>query len=250
MMYLVLIFWAITLFDGGRAIWNGEVLHATAVVGASFLAFAAGSGLRGSLHLGNPKIPALIIAIVIFGVSLGLMHYFDLTVDLIDGKIWAAIGASVGFFAARREDALPRSSDGTDDVGEDSAREKLQRYQQAVVRLGAIMEKNPGAALPESALPLPKTEMKSALKAHWLLIDDAYLQGAIEAAYSHLAYFRANLDEKISFDIDVEDATGAHGEPDLGGIKRIQNQVNLFQTINAEAIDLATEFEAYKASQG
>lgn len=246
MPYLVLIYWVITLFDVGRAVWNGEITHAVAVVGASFLAFAAGSGLRGSLHLGNPKIPAM--ALAIFGASLALMHFMDLTVDLIDGKIWSAIGAGVGFLAARKEDALPRTAKGSDDHNAADEIETIKRHQEAVVQLGAIMEERAGEALPVDRLPLPKEEMKAALKAMWLWVDDDYIKGAIEAGYSHLAYFREELEQPVSLQTDVTDVTDEDGEPDVEGIKRMQEQVGLFQTVNSEAMKLAAEFMSFKAS--
>lgn len=249
MMYLVLIFWAITLFDGGRVLWNGEFIHALAVVGASLLAFAAGSGFRGSLHLGNPKIPAFIIAMVILGASLALMHSLSLTVDLIDGKLWSAIGAVIGFLAARKDDALPRTTGKSDGLDEADARKTLERYQEAVVQLGAIMEKQAGKALPVNRLPLPKEEMKTALKAMWFMADDDYMKGAIEAGYSHLAYFRAELEQPVSLQPDVTNVTDKDGEPDVEGIKNMQGQLGLFQTVNSEAIKLAGEFMRFKASQ-
>lgn len=247
-MYLVLLFWAVTLFDGGRALWNGDIVHALAVVGGSLLAFAAGGGLRGSLHLGNPKAPALAIAGIIFGASLALMHFLDLTIDFFDGRVWAVIGATVGFFAARKEDALPPATARPDGSDEAAARKTLEAYREAVVKLGAIMEDEANHAFPESKLPLPKAEMKNALKAMWLIIDDNYMKGAIEAGYSHLAYFRSDLEKPVSLEFGVEDATGDDGEPDLIAIKNMQGRVGFFQTINAEAIELAAEFQGFKAA--
>lgn len=249
MIYLVLLYGVITLFDSGRALWNGDFTHALAVFGASILAFAAGAGFRGSLHLGNPKLPAVVIAAVLLGASIGLMHFFDLTVDFIDGTIWSVIGAGVAFLAAKKEDALPRGETSWDAPSEADARATLEIYREAVVRLGAIIEEKSGFALPESELPLPRAEMKKALKAMWLAIDDPHTKGAIQAGYGHIAYFRSDLDEATSLSLGVEDATAEDGDLDLEGIQKIQEKIGLMQTVNSEAMNLAVEFEGFKATQ-
>ena len=117
------------------------------------------------------------------------------------------------------------------------------------MQLGAIMEQHADEALPVSSLPLPKEEMKTALKAMWLVADDDYMKGAIEAGYSHLAYFRADLEQPFLLQPDITDVTDKDGEPSVEGIKRMQGQLGLFQTVNSEATKLAAEFMSFKASQ-
>lgn len=246
MVYLVFIFGAVTLFVGAGALLDGGALEALAIVAASCLAFVAGSGLRGSLYSGNPKVPATSLAVVICGASLALMHFLDLMVGPIDGKLWSATGALIGFLAAKKEHALTRPASKNGNRHGEEVPKTLEDYRQALGQLGEIMEEHPGVAFPADRLPLPKEEMKTALKQVWLVTEDDYFRRAIESGYSHLAFFHQDLKRPLPLTPDP------NGDGfDMEWVKDIlsEPQFQLFQTMNEEAIALAEEFTVFKASQ-
>ena len=66
----------------------------------------------------------------------------------------------------------------------------------AVVRYGAIMERQGTAILDASKLPLPKAEMKLALKAAWRAAPNANMRDAIERGYLNLAHFQEGVGDE------------------------------------------------------
>jgi hypothetical protein len=65
-----------------------------------------------------------------------------------------------------------------------------QGAEDAIRKLGALMETYPSAILDTTMLPLPKTEMKTALKQAWLQTKDAQWRNWLEVGYMTLASFQ------------------------------------------------------------
>lgn len=247
MGFLVLIFWGIVLFDAGQSLWAGQYLRGIMAPVASLLAFAAGSGFRGSLQLKNPVFPAALIGMAVLGASLALMHFFDLTIDLVDGRVWALIGAVVGFLATKKSDVLPREQARGVAKGV-SANSTLEDYFDVVGEYGQIMEVYPDTAFPLSKLPLPKEQMKKVLKLVWVAVEDETGKEAIEAGYSHLAYFREDVDEPTSRGLEELGALLKNDTLNANAVSTFSDHVELFTSITTEALVLSREFEDFKSS--
>jgi hypothetical protein len=97
-----------SLAVSGNMIFHGMVWGGLALLAGSIICFVAGSGARGGLHLGQRK-SALIIGAVLMLIGMTLPFYLEVTVRLfridLAGDTWAALGAVIGWFAARPEDA-------------------------------------------------------------------------------------------------------------------------------------------------
>lgn len=247
MGFVVLIFWAIVLFDAGNALWAGEYLHGALAVLGSLLAFAAGAGFRGSLHLKNPIIPSAIFGMALLGGSLAIMQQFDLTIDLVDGRVWAFIGAFVGFLAATKDDALPREQASSEMEGE-APEVNPEDIFSVVSAYGRIIEQQNESALPLTMLPLPKDQMKTVLKLAWVAVNQQSGKDAVEAGYSYLAHFREGIDSPISYGLDELRAAAEKQDLNSETLKGFSDRVSLFDEITAESLILAREFDEFKSS--
>lgn len=247
MGFVVLIFWVISLFDAGQSLWAGEYLRGTMALLGSLLAFAAGAGFRGALHQRNPLLPSALIGIAIFGASLAVMQFFDLTIDLVDGRVWALIGAAVGFISAKKEDALP-GGQGAGATKEYATEATLDDFFGVVGAYGQIMEKDPDTAFPLTKLPLPKEQMKKVLKLVWVAVDHQSGKDAVEAGYSHLAYFREDVHAPTSRGFEELEAATRKEALSTDAVNTFSDRMSLFETITAESLALAQEFEEFKNS--
>ena len=66
----------------------------------------------------------------------------------------------------------------------------------AVVRYGVIMEQQGTAVLDVSKLPLPKAEMKIALKVAWRVAPDVNVRNGVEHGYLNLANFQEGVGDE------------------------------------------------------
>lgn len=248
MKFAVLIYFVIAIFAGGQALWAGDYIDGAAIVVGSFIAFAAGSGFRGSLYLKKPVLPAALIGGTIFASSFAIMHYLDLTVDLLDGRTWAVIGAAVGFFATDKADAAPR-----DRISSPVLKVKSENFLDdcfaAVAAYGKVVEEFSGEVLPLDQLPLPKQQMKKALQVVWVAVDDASSKDSIEAAYSFLANFREEVTKPTSLGSEELAEMSETDSPRPEILAQISRRLSLLQTVNEDALQLAYEFEQFKVSQ-
>jgi hypothetical protein len=115
----------------------------------------------------------------------------------------------------------------------------LRTEEHAINDYGAIIADAPLTIFPASRLPLPKQDMKAALKRAWSGIDDPHIRDVIEVGYIHLAHFRSEVSDPI-------DPTLA-GPPDparamaiLGPYREISG------AMNAESAELLAEFRQFK----
>lgn len=248
MKFLVFIFFVIALFAGGMALWAGAYIDSAAIVIGSFMAFASGSGFRASLHLKNPLITAVLISGALFGCSLAIMVYLDLTVDQIDGRAWAVIGAAVGFLATTKADSVPANKI-------DSTKQKIESEVlledcfAVVAAYGKLVEEYSGHVLPLEKLPLPKEHMKKTLQLVWAAVDDASIKSAIEVSYSFLANFREDVDKPAQLELQDVTAILERDSPNTELLAQVSDRLSLFQAVNADAIALANEFVEFKADQ-
>jgi hypothetical protein len=105
---------------------------------------------------------------------------------------------------------------------------------------GEIIEKWPLVILPASRLPLPKGEMKTALRLAWRIQKAPKLRESIEIAFVHLCHFRDDLTAPIDPTVPKDatpEQTVAILRPFLAIIDRIE----------AERAQLQTEFDEYRA---
>jgi hypothetical protein len=101
MRLLVLFYFALSIFVSGNMIYRGMTWPGSALVIGSIIGFAAGSGARGGTYLGQRRI--LLFA------GMGVVFYSDVTVSVfgveLAGDVWVVLGAAIGWFAAKPEDA-------------------------------------------------------------------------------------------------------------------------------------------------
>jgi hypothetical protein len=105
---LVFVYFVLSVIVSGKVIYDGATWAGVALLIGSIIGFVAGSGARGGSYLGQRK-SALIIGIVLLVIGMALPFYFDVTFSLFGfqfaGDTWVGIGAAVGWFAAKPEDA-------------------------------------------------------------------------------------------------------------------------------------------------
>lgn len=125
MLLLIPPYFLIALFVGGSAIWNGEYAAGFALFGASYLALCVGITARNAwamrsdfaFHFQNETAMMALVSCVMFGITLALVHFFDLTVGPVDGKIWALIGLGLGLFSDSQDteqEDTPDAKEGPD----------------------------------------------------------------------------------------------------------------------------------------
>lgn len=248
MTFVALIFALISLFAGGAALWAGEYIDGVAIVIGSYMAFAAGSGFRGSLHLRSPLLLPALIGGAIFACSLAIMHYLELAVGPVDGRVWAAIVATVGLLATTNEDVIPRGRIAST-LGKVRSEGLLDDCFAVVGAYGNIMEEHPGTVFPIGKLPLPKQQMKKALKIVWVAADEQSSKDAIEAGYSHLAYFREDVDRPTLQGLEELKSILEAETLNIELTEEVSKKVSFFGTVNADALELALEFEEFKAKR-
>ena len=107
---------------------------------------------------------------------------------------------------------------------------------------GQIMEKFPLVILPSYKLPLPKDEMKIALKLAWSLSPDENLRGFVMAAFCHLANFRDDIDAPI-------DPTLPKGADPREVSKILAPYLAVSPQVLKETEGLVAEFEEFKRGQ-
>ena len=98
---------------GGAAFWDGEIALGFAIIGASYLALGAGISVRTLIkrrfnpdfEVGKQAILIAILAALMLAASLGLMHYFEVTIGPISGLIFALFGTVIGLFSEMSADA-------------------------------------------------------------------------------------------------------------------------------------------------
>lgn len=119
MILLSLPYFLVALFMGGAAFWDGEIALGFAIIGASYLALGAGISVRTLIkrrfnpdfEVGKQAILIAILAALMLAASLGLMHYFAVTIGPISGLIFALFGTVIGLFSEMSADANNADND-------------------------------------------------------------------------------------------------------------------------------------------
>jgi hypothetical protein len=104
---------------------------------------------------------------------------------------------------------------------------------------GEIIEKWPLVIFPASRLPLPKDEMKTALRLAWRIRKEPDLRQSVEVAYAHLCHFRDDIISPIDPTL-TKDATPQETISILDPFLAIADKVE------AERAQLNAEFQEYK----
>jgi hypothetical protein len=105
---------------------------------------------------------------------------------------------------------------------------------------GEIIEKWPLVIFPASRLPLPKGEMKTALRLAWRIRKEANLRQSVEIAFVHLCQFRDDVSAPIDPTVP-KNATPEQTVAILSPFLAITDQ------IEAERAQLQAEFDEYRA---
>ena len=224
------------LFRG--SIWGGIPL----LIG-SLLGFVGGSGMRGSFYLQQHK-RGIIMGLALLFAGMLLVFYSKVGLRIfgiaLNGDVWVVLGFACGFFAATPEDA---------GVGEMPLKDgnRLEKWQNAINEFGSIMEHQPLAVFPESRLPLPKEEMKTAFKSAWLLADPE-MRPVIEAGYMQLSHFRPDITKPVSLDLDVDSTLPP--EQMARQVLERKDDWQLWEPVQAEARNLLSEFAKFKRRAG
>jgi hypothetical protein len=66
----------------------------------------------------------------------------------------------------------------------------ISNHLAVISKLGALMETWPGEFVDASLLPLPKDELKVALREVWRVVPDQRMKQSIEVSYLHLRHFQ------------------------------------------------------------
>jgi hypothetical protein len=104
---------------------------------------------------------------------------------------------------------------------------------------GEIIEKWPLVIFPASRLPLPKAEMKTALRLAWRIRKEPKVRHSVEIAFLHLCQFREDLHTPIDPTVP-NDATPEQTVAILNPFLAIADQ------IEAERAKLQAEFDEYR----
>lgn len=113
MKVFVYLYALISLFAGLGALGNSGWIAGASLVAASLLGWWAGTGLKGSLLIGDKsqKIGGFVMAAVFLLIAHFLSYNFLVSLFGIEvgGGIWYLIGALVGFFTTNKSDAASAS---------------------------------------------------------------------------------------------------------------------------------------------
>ncbi|MDA9508933.1 hypothetical protein XI09_30730 [Bradyrhizobium sp. CCBAU 11386] len=124
-----------------------------------------------------------------------------------------------------------------------SAADDAARLEAIVARVvpayGEIIEKWPLVIFPASRLPLPKGEMKTALRLAWRLRKEPTVRASVEIAFMQLCHFREDVNAPIDPTVP-EDATPQQIDAILSPFLAIAKQVE------EEREELRVEFAAYR----
>ena len=104
---LVLLYFVLSIAVSGQMIYHGATWPGVALLIGSIVGFIAGSGARGGIYKGRRS--SLTIGIILLFAGAGLVFYSDAIITAfgieLAGDTWVGIGAVVGWFAAKPEDA-------------------------------------------------------------------------------------------------------------------------------------------------
>jgi hypothetical protein len=110
----------------------------------------------------------------------------------------------------------------------------------AVPALATIMETSPLVIFPTSRLPLPKDEMKIALKLAWMTYRDDRYQNFIMQAYIHLAHFR----DEVTVPIDPRLPKAPDNTP-ARAIEILEPYLAVANKVTTEMEALSVEFDQF-----
>jgi hypothetical protein len=111
---------------------------------------------------------------------------------------------------------------------------------EAVADLGDLMQRFPCAILDSKLLPLPKDQMKEALKQAWLKARDEHIRNAVEVAFTSLCDFQEGVGEK-----PIERSLPPNCSP-RQALAILEPYQALQEKISDEAAALLREFTAFK----
>jgi hypothetical protein len=130
---------------------------------------------------------------------------------------------------------------------------------EAVGRLGELIERYPLAIFDSSRLPLPKSQMKQAIKGMWkaLTVQDAGLREHLAVGYMHLSHFQDGVGDKPieppkSANIGTKDVAKIKAWIGSDAGKAYQSGLEVWTKWQEKAIEeskvLSAEFDTWKRS--
>ena len=112
----------------------------------------------------------------------------------------------------------------------------------AVAKLSELLERHPLAILDVNRLPLPKAEMKTALKLLWQLAPNEQRRNQVEVAYIHLSNFQDGVG-----DVPLEPIVPPNSPPEK--VAAILDPYMLFAAqVQAETHVLSEELRQFERS--
>lgn len=113
----------------------------------------------------------------------------------------------------------------------------------ATQKYGAILEDNPGVLVFDNkVLPLPKTQMKTALRIAWTVADSNEFRASIECCYLGLSNFQDGVGDKP---IMLADSSAIEAM-DISALTKSTQQMAYWSTkITSEMHELRREFDGF-----
>ena len=125
----------------------------------------------------------------------------------------------------------------------DKAKKTVMGAQLAIGRLGELIERYPSAVMDEKWLPLPKADMKTALKVGWITAQNEQERELMRAGWSLLASFQPGVGEK-----PISPKLPENPSPE-DAIKILGPYLELSPRVETETVANGKEFDAFVKSQ-
>jgi hypothetical protein len=125
----------------------------------------------------------------------------------------------------------------------DAAKKTAMGAQIAINRMGELIEAYPGAVIDETWLPVPKADMKTALKIGWITAPNEKERELMRVGYSLLASFQPGVGEK-----PISPKLPENPSPE-DAIKILGPYLEFSPRVEAEMVANGKEFDAFVKSQ-
>jgi hypothetical protein len=128
---------------------------------------------------------------------------------------------------------------------------------EAVERLGELIQRYPLAIFDSSRLPLPKSQMKLAIKAVWKAVQDRTVREHLAVGYMHLSHFQDGIGDKLieppaSANIGTKDLAKIKAWMASDAAKAYQSGLEVWmkwqEKVTKESEVLSAEFDTWKRS--
>lgn len=111
MIYVLYVYFLLTLITGGSALLNGAIYAGVAGVVGPTLCWVGASGLKGSLMVGtrSQKRAGFVLALISVTIGVGLVYHSGFWLGFfghtLSGVLWCVVGIVVGWVSTARRHA-------------------------------------------------------------------------------------------------------------------------------------------------